>query len=171
MNGTGPGRIRIEPVKREWAEALSHGNAEFTRRFGMPVEADLAGFPEALPIITAAAQGDEPGQWGPHLFFGEDGALIGNGGWKGPPVDGAAELGYAVAPARQGRGIATAVVRELVRRARVAGLQMVFAHTLAVESASTSVLTRCGFAKVAEVIDPDEGAVWRWELHLGDYAE
>ena len=94
--------------------------------------------------------------------------MIGNGGWKGPPVDGAAELGYAVAPARQGRGVATAVVRELVRRARVAGLQMVFAHTLAAESASASVLARCGFAKVAELIDPDEGPVWRWELHLDE---
>lgn len=159
-------RIRVEPVRPEWADALAHGDAEFTRRFGAPVEAGWAGFPEALPIITAAAGDGNPGAWGPHLFFGADGALIGNGGWKGPPVDGAAELGYAVAPARQGRGVATAVVRELVRRARVAGLHMAFAHTLAAESASTTVLARCGFARVAELIDPDEGPVWRWELRL-----
>lgn len=67
---------------------------------------------------------------------------------EGAPADGAAELGYAVAPARQGRGVATAVVRELVRRARIADLQMVFAYTLAAESASTSVLARCGFTRV-----------------------
>jgi len=168
MNGAAPGRIRVEPVRRGWAGALSHGDAEFTQRFAVPVEKDWAGFPEALPIIIAAAQRDEPDQWGPRLFFGDDGALIGNGGWNGPPADGTAELGYAVAPARQGRGVATAVVRELVRRARVAGLRMVFAHTLAAESASTSVLARCGFAKVAELIDPDEGPVWRWEHHLED---
>ena len=89
---------------------------------------------------------------------------------EGPPVDGAAELGYAVAQARQGRGIATAAVRELVRRARFAGLHMVFAHTLAAESASTSVLARCGFTRVAELTDPDEGPVWRWELRLDDNA-
>jgi hypothetical protein len=41
---------------------------------------------------------------------------------------------------------------------------MVFAHTLVAESASASVLARCGFARVAEPIDPDEGPVWRWEL-------
>lgn len=169
MNGTGPGRVRVEPVRREWAEALSHGDAEFTRRFEAPVEAGWAGFPEAVPIIIAAARRDEPDEWGPHLFFGEDGALIGNGGWKGPPVDGAAELGYAVAPARRGRGVATAVVRELVKRARVAGLRIVFAHTLAAESASTSVLARSGFVQVSELIDPDEGPVWRWELHLEDH--
>ena len=168
--GTNPGEIRVEPARREWADALSHGDAEFTRRFGVPIEAGWEGFPDALPIIIAAAQGDEPDPWGPHLFFGEDGALIGNGGWKGPPVDGAAELGYAVAPARQGRGVATAVVRELVTRARAAGPQMVFAHTLAEESASTSVLARCGFARVAQLTDPDEGPVWRWELRLDDHA-
>jgi [ribosomal protein S5]-alanine N-acetyltransferase len=170
VNRTGPGRVRVEPIRREWAEALSHGDAEFTRRFAVPVEAGWAGFPEALPLIIAAAQGDEPEQWGPHLFFGEDGALIGNGGWKRPPRDGAAELGYAVAPARQSRGIATAVVRELVTRAHAAGLQMVFAHTLAAVSASTSVLARRGFVQVSELIDPDEGPVWRWENHLEDHA-
>jgi RimJ/RimL family protein N-acetyltransferase len=108
VNGTGQGRVRVEPVRREWADALAHGDAEFTKRFGLPVEPGWAGFPEALTIIVAA-QGDEPDQWGPHLFFGNDGALIGNGGWKGAPVGGAAGLGYAVAPARQGRGVATAV--------------------------------------------------------------
>jgi len=45
---------------------------------------------------------------------------------------------------------------------------MFFAHTLAAESASTSVLARCGFAPVAELIDPDEGPVWCWELRLDE---
>ncbi|HEV2068935.1 MAG TPA: hypothetical protein VGR26_03985 [Acidimicrobiales bacterium] len=35
-------------------------------------------------------------------------------------------------------------------------------------SPSTSVLVRCGFANVAEVLDPDDGPVWRWELSLPD---
>jgi RimJ/RimL family protein N-acetyltransferase len=165
VNGAAPGRIRVEPVRREWADPCR--TATQSSPNGSPCPLRKTGqASQALPIIIAAAQGDEQDQWGPHLFFGDDGALIGNGSWKGPPVDGVAELGYAVAPARQGRGVATAVVRELVRRARVAGLRMVFAHTLAAESASTSVLARCGFAKVAELIDPDEGPVWRWEYHL-----
>ena len=48
MNGAAPGRIRIEPVRREWAGALSHGGAEFTKRFAVSVEKDWAGFPEAI---------------------------------------------------------------------------------------------------------------------------
>ena len=114
--------IRIEPIREEWAEALAQGDAVFTARFGIAVEADWAGFPEAVPILLAAARARRPAEWGPHLFFDEDGALVGNGGWKGPPQAGEAELGYAVAPSRQRRGIATAVVRQLVERARTAGL-------------------------------------------------
>jgi [ribosomal protein S5]-alanine N-acetyltransferase len=92
---------------------------------------------------------------------------VGFGGWKGPPDDGVAELGYAVAPARQGRGLATAVVRTLVDRARAAGLRAVIAHTLPEDNPSTSVLRRCGFVLAGEVIEDGE-AVWRWELPLRD---
>lgn len=158
--------VRVEPITLEWAEALAAGDAVFTERFGVPVEADWSGFPEALPILLEAARSETPPEWGPHLFFDQDGALVGNGGWKGRPRDGTAEIGYAVAPARQRRGIATAAVRELVERGRSAGLQTVVAHTLAEENASTKVLTRCGFERVAELIDPDEGPVWRWELRI-----
>jgi RimJ/RimL family protein N-acetyltransferase len=159
--------VRVLPVTREWAEALAEGDNAFGERFGVGVEAGWLGFPEALPIILEAARRDRPDPWGPHLFFAEDdGALVGNGGWKGAPVDGEAELGYAVAPSRQRRGIATAVVRELVGRARNAGLRTVVAHTLAEESASTHVLTKCGFVRVAESVDPVDGRIWRWELSL-----
>ena len=158
--------VRIEPIRRDWAEALAQGDTVFAERFGIPVEAGWAGFPEALPILLDAARAGVPGEWGPQLFFDDDGALVGNGGWKGPPEQGTAELGYAVAPSRQRRGIATAVVRELIQRAGRAGLRAVSAHTLAEENASTKVLERCGFTRTAELIDPDEGPVWRWELQI-----
>lgn len=108
---------------------------------------------------------------GARTFFDDDGALVGFGGFKGPPTDGAVELGYAIAPARQGRGLATAATRILVERAREAGVTEVVAHTLATPNASTAVLTRCGFTNVAATTDPDagvDGDVWRWELALGD---
>jgi [ribosomal protein S5]-alanine N-acetyltransferase len=158
--------VRIEPIRRDWAEALAQGDTVFAERFGIPVEAGWVGFPEALPILLDAARAEVPGEWGPQLFFDDDGALVGNGGWKGPPEQGRAELGYAVAPSRQRRGIATAVVRELIERAGRAGLRTVSAHTLAEENASTKVLKRCGFTRTAELMDPDEGPVWRWELQI-----
>jgi hypothetical protein len=46
----------------------------------------------------------------------------------------------------------------------------VVAHTLAEESASTTVLERCGFVRVGELVDETEGRIWRWEHReqLGD---
>ena len=71
------------------------------------------------------------------------------------------ELGYAIAPERRGRGIATALVASswpvLARRA-----QPLCAHTLPEASASTTVLRRNGFAYAGDSVDPDEGVVWRW---------
>jgi RimJ/RimL family protein N-acetyltransferase len=158
--------VRVEPLTAPWAEALAEGDAVFSSHFGVSVEFGWNGFPEALGSLLTAARDHGPSAWGTHLFFDEDGTLVGIGGWKGRPVDGAAELGYAVAPARQGRGIATAAVRELIDRARAAHLRVVVAHTLARASASTTVLTRCSFVKVGELLDPDDGPVWRWELQI-----
>ncbi|MDQ3896816.1 MAG: GNAT family N-acetyltransferase, partial [Actinomycetota bacterium] len=118
-------------------------------------------------FLQEAARSPLSAEWGPQLVFDDDGALVGSAGWKGEPVEGVAELGYAVAPARRGRGIATTVVRELLARARDAGLRTVIAHTQPQPSPSTSVLARCGFRKVDEVVDPDDGPVWRWEISLG----
>lgn len=162
-----PPVIRLEPVTEAWADALALGDDAFAARFGVPVEPGWTGFPEVIGFLVAAARGQVAHEWGPHLIFDADGALVGNAGWKGPPVGGTVELGYSVAPARQGRGIATATVRELLSRARAAGVDTVVAHTLPGTSASTSVLERCGFARVGEEVDPDDGAVWRWELRLG----
>ena len=160
------GGIRVEPITREWADALADGDAEFAARFDVAVEAGWEGFPEAVALLVAAGRSHRPVAWRPCLFFDTDGALVGNGGWKGPPVDGAVELGYAVAPSRQRRGIATAAVRELIDRARAADVETVLAHTLPHPSPSTTVLERCGFELAGETVDPDEGPVWRWELSL-----
>lgn len=147
-------------------EALADSDALFEQRFGIKVVPGWVGFPEALPYALQEAREGTLDRWGSHLFFDDDGALVGFGGWKGQPSDGVAELGYAVAPERQGRGIASAVVRQLVGRARTAGLRMVCAHTLPEPSASTTVLERCGFTFVGAVTDPDDETVWRWELAL-----
>lgn len=159
--------IRLEPATLPWMEALAEDDDAFASRFGIPVVAGWAGFPEAIPAVLQGLRDDPEPAWGPYLFFDDDGALVGFGGWKGPPRDGKVELGYAVAPERQGRGIATAAVRDLVARARAAGVVVVLAHTRPETSASTTVLRRCGFRRAGEVVDPDEGVTWRWELRAG----
>jgi ribosomal-protein-alanine N-acetyltransferase len=159
--------VKVVPARADWLEALADGDEVFSARFGIPVVTDWVGFPEALPAAVEQAHHRDEDPWGTHLFFDDDGALVGFGGFKGEPRDGEVELGYAVAPARQGRGIATAVVEELVARAGMAGIEVVSAHTLAEPNASTAVLIKSGFTRTAEVRDPD-GDVWRWERPLTD---
>ncbi len=162
--------IRVEPEKTEWLEALALGDDVFAGRFGIVVEPGWVGFPAALPVVLAAARAGGADPWGSHLFFEDDGVLVGFGGFKGRPTGGEVEIGYAVAPSRQGRGIATAAAEVMIDQARPSGVEVVVAHTLAELNASTSVLRRCGFVHVATVDDPGgdvAGDVWRWELSLG----
>ena len=162
--------VRVVPAKRAWLEALVVGDAEFANRFGIDVAPDWAGVPEAVPYALAATRSDDGDRWGSHLIFDADGALVGFGGFKGAPTDGAVEIGYAVAPERQGRGIATAATRWMLDQARRAGTERVIAHTLAEPNPSTRVLERCGFVRTATVSDPDGDVaerVWRWEHRLG----
>ena len=158
--------LRVEPALLPWVEALILGDGVFSRRFGVAVASGWCVFPEVLDLaLEAARTGNQ--EWGVYLFFdASDGALVGNGGWKGPPVDGCAEIGYSVAEGRRNRGIATAAVHEFIRAGCAARLERIIAHTLPFESASTSVLRRCGFAMTATDEDPEEGPVWRWELPL-----
>jgi [ribosomal protein S5]-alanine N-acetyltransferase len=161
--------ISVVPASLEWLTALVEGDAVFADRFGVPVESGWIGFPEALPFAVEAARDHDLDPWGSHLFFDDDGALVGFGGFKGPPAEGRVEIGYAVSPSRQGRGIATAATRWMIDRARDAGLAAVVAHTLAEVNASTAVLERCGFVHVDTTTDPDGDVsedVYRWELLL-----
>jgi RimJ/RimL family protein N-acetyltransferase len=156
--------VQVLIARVDWLEALSVGDDVFTARFGIAVARGWVGFPEALPHALEGARQAPDSRWGTHLFFDEsDGALVGFGGFKGAPRNGEVELGYAVAPSRQGRGIATAVVGVLVERACVAGVSLVSAHTLAEESASTAVLRNNRFTRTAALHDVDTGAIWRWE--------
>ena len=92
--------------------------------------------------------------------------MVGEGGFKGPPRDGVVEIAYGTAPAHRGKGYATQTAAALVQYALEFGeVSLVLAHTLPDSTASQRVLTKCGFQRVGEVIDPEDGLVWRFEKH------
>lgn len=96
-----------------------------------------------------------------------DDVVVGECGFKGPPdSDGIVEIAYGVHPDHQGRGYATEAAAALVAHAFThQDVRVVRAHTLPESNASTGVLTKCGFQYTGEVMDPDDGLVWRWEKH------
>jgi len=94
-------------------------------------------------------------------------ATIGTVAFKAPPdPDGIVEIAYQIVPEHQNRGYATEACAAATAFALASGLvRTVRAHTLAELNASGRVLTKCGFQNIGEVIDPDDGLVWRWERH------
>jgi ribosomal-protein-alanine N-acetyltransferase len=94
-----------------------------------------------------------------------DGTNVGIGSFKGPPAGGVVEIAYAILPQHQGRGYATAAARAMVDYAfRSEEVRMVIAHTLPDGAASQRVLQKAGFRHVGEVVDPEDGLVWRFEI-------
>jgi ribosomal-protein-alanine N-acetyltransferase len=94
------------------------------------------------------------------------GETVGSCGYKGPPdADAVVEIAYGLQPAFQGKGYATEAARALTAFALESdSVRTVRAHTLPENNASTRVLTKCGFERIGEVMDPEDGLVWRWEL-------
>lgn len=108
--------------------------------------------------------GPDPWRFGFALVDSSD-TVVGLASFKGSPdADGAVEIAYGIVAESQGRGLATEAAAALVGFAlEDARVRTVRAHTLPERNASTRVLEKCGFRFVGEVVDPEDGLVWRWE--------
>ena len=126
---------------------------------------DAAGARDAIGQTVAMLTADpRPAPWGSYVAY-DGGAGVGLCAFKAAPnAQGAVEIAYFTFPAFEGRGHATAMAGALVRVARQGGASLVVAHTLPEENASNRALRRNGFAFAGDVIDPEDGPVWRWEL-------
>jgi RimJ/RimL family protein N-acetyltransferase len=120
---------------------------------------------QTIPRTIISATPGEP--W--RGYFAVDVAtreLVGSCAFKSSPTpEGNVEIAYFTYPPFEGRGYATAMARALVALALNSGaVRTIVAHTLPETNASTRVLQKTGMTFVGEVIDPDDGRVWRWEL-------
>lgn len=165
-------RINLVNATFELLNTAIEDPPAFGRLLGATIADDWAGFPEALPAVRAL-YAENPGEnpWGT-LFFVEESprALVGWGGYKGrPSPDGVVEIGYAIAPACRGRGLATEAVAQMVRRAFAdPAINAVDAHTLGHVDPSTRVLEKAGFQQIGEKQDPEDGALWHWRYRRLD---
>jgi RimJ/RimL family protein N-acetyltransferase len=164
-------RIQLLPHSLRHLQALRTGAEAYEKLMGFPLAdglAEMACGPvvseDLLARLETMAAAD---MWlhGFAILHVEDRVIIGMCGYKGPPdEDGAVEIAYGVAPVSRGCGYATEAAQELVSRAFADGrTRVVRAHTLPEPSASTRVLAKCAFARTGEVVDPEDGLVWRWE--------
>jgi len=159
------------------AGASEAGVADFARRHGASIAVEelplvrevVAQFLELARRVGASAP------WICYLTVCEDRhAVIGCCGFKGNPAPArpdaregrrVVEIAYFTFPRFERQGYATAMAAALFELARGAdgAVQLAIAHTLPERNASTRVLERSGFRFAGEVVDPEDGRVWRWE--------
>jgi len=152
-------------ILTEHLELLLHTPEEVLASVEAMSAADRAEVsPVWLARVTSATTPD-PWLHGFAMVHRASGEVVGSCGYKGPPgPDAVVEIAYGVDPDHQGRGYATEAARALTSFAFDSGkVRRVCAHTRPHESASTRVLTKCGFERLGEVIDPEDGLVWQWE--------
>lgn len=164
--------LELIPNAPQHLLALLQGADAYERCSGYRPANGLADFyrsssirPEWFATLERATSPD-PWAFGFALMHRASGSIIGSAGFTGPPgPDGVVEIAYAIVPDHEGKGYATEAAQALVSYAFAAGgVRTVRAHTLPQPNASTRVLTKCGFTRVEDFIDPVDGLVWRWEL-------
>lgn len=160
--------VEMIPCSLEHLQRLMEGAGAFQAAYGLRVADGYLPFEGALQYSFEALESARIWHpWLPYLFvFRPDQMLVGFGGFKGvPDAERMVEIGYSIAPAYQGRGFATCAAGQLIEIAWASGMvDGVCAHTLAGGDGSVRVLEKCGMAKVAEVLDPEDGVVWRWVI-------
>lgn len=164
-------RLTLLPSTPEQLLVLVERPADFEPQVGFPAARGLREFYVSGEVSLQwlrdlrAASGQDPWRWGFFVVERERRSVIGSAGFKGPPDDaGVVEIAYGIVPDSQGRGYATEAAQALVHFAvETGGARLILAHTLPVPNASTRVLLKCGFQRTADVIDPEDGPVWRWE--------
>ena len=143
--------------------AIQAGPQTLGALLGLSIPEGWPEFPEAF----APSKQERPVNkaWPGYLFvLPGEGALIGNGGFVGPPdAAGFVEIGYEIAPSFRNRGLATAAVVAMIQYAFSHNeVQGVVAHTLAEKNASNAVLKKAGMLFVEELPNPEVGHVWLW---------
>ncbi len=156
----------------EHVRALREGSEVYERRFGLAVADGVREFVTGTEVSEAflerlhAATVSDPWTDGFGIVHPAGNILIGLCSFGGPPTaDGKVEISYGIAPSYRQRGFATEAAKMLIARALASGrVRTLLAHTLPERNASTKVLEKCGFALQGEVMHPEDGLIWRWEL-------
>ena len=168
--------LQLLPCDLAHFEAILSDERDLASMLQVSIADDWLGFPDASifmrPGYDYLKSHPSAFGWWTYLFIhAADRTLIGLGGFKGAAdAQGNVEIGYALAPAYRGRGLATEAARGMIDYAfSHPHVSRVIAHTMPEKNASTKVLTRVGMKFIGAVNDPEDGEVWRWSLERKDY--
>jgi ribosomal-protein-alanine N-acetyltransferase len=161
-------RLRLVPATLELADADLHNRLEFMHQLGALV---LDSWPpplndESSMRYTVDFLRRSPGDsgWAAWYWIAKKHkpVVIGQGGFKGPPADGAVEIGYSLLSEFQKKGYASEAVAALLAWAFAHDeVERVAAETLPELAPSIRLLERAGFENVGR---GSEEGVLRFEL-------
>ncbi len=162
-------RLLLINCDEEILRAIFAGNAAIGKLLNVNVASPWteAGEPAFRFSLDKISSSPEEKKWWTYLpIFKEENILIGSGGYKGKPdQEGMIEFGYEIAAAYRNRGLATEMARALIKHAlKNSEVKIVRAHTLAEENHSVKVLRNCGLNFMEEIMDAEDGKIWRWEV-------
>ncbi len=163
-------RLKLMPATVALARAEIGDRGAFARLLGASVPDNWPPetLADALPVFLGRLEAapDRVGWFAWYALAVGDGAaapvLVASGGFKGPPREGTAEIGYSVLPQFQGWGYATEMVGGLLRWALgQPGVARVVAETEWANPASVRVLSKAGFVPAGQATEPG-GARFEW---------
>jgi RimJ/RimL family protein N-acetyltransferase len=127
---------------------------------------------EVSPVWLARVQSRNADVWtlGFSMMDRTTGRPIGSCGFKeAPDADGMVEIAYGVTAEHENQGYATEAAKALVEFAFSSGrVRVVRAHTFESANNSARVLLKCGFLPRGQVVESEDGLVWRWERLPGN---
>lgn len=161
-------RLLLVPAHLQLLEAAADNNVPELSALlgGVAIEPDWTSFPDAIVWMRDFMRECQANiNWWNYLTIHRaDKKLIGACGFKGEPdMEGMVELGYEIAAAYRGRGLATEAAQGLLTYAwSHENVLRVTAATLAEENASTRLLRRLDFTFTGEETDLEDGKIWTW---------
>ena len=166
--------LQLLPVERIHVKALLRSKSELAALLQVRVPDGWPHFPEAFSLSAIESHESNllEADWHGYFFLHpKERVLVGSGVFKGPPDDsGTVEIGYEIASEYWNRGWATEAAQGMIEYAfSHEEVRAVIAHTLAQTNASNRVLQKVGMRFIAEVDDPEEGKVWRWQISRDEY--
>lgn len=159
-------RIRLIGIDDHLRQVVEEACDDFAKVYGASL-GESKGLVRGVVSQTLAllVQAPRAAEWSGYLVADpQQAVVVGTCGFKhGPDADGTVEIAYFTFPEFEGRGYATAMARELLKRGLQSGaVREVIAHTLPERNPSTRVLEKVGLQRAGEAHDAEVGKVWRW---------
>ena len=121
-------------------------------------------------ILDAAPVSVDELEWGGYFVVDTDTReVVGSCAFKGEPIDdGTVEIAYFTYPEFEGKGYATCMALKLIELAGdlYEGQASDCAHTARSKRLDARVLEKVAMSFVGEVIEPDDGRVWKWQRQI-----